>query len=157
MKLLTVAETDSSSTLRDTCLAKEVQKSFTKLTMLHGATPAETCFKAPYAWVSSKSFNVQQRLNQWNRLVVPRVKKKPTLSLVCIESSLVASTFLYKARLSYSCLCRTCRPTGTTIWKHSCDYPKRPIRQQRHRRPDGIEFYLYDRDGANDRFNLVST
>ena len=49
VKLLAVAEIDSSSTLRDTCLATEVQKSFMKLTMLHGATPAETCFTAPGA------------------------------------------------------------------------------------------------------------
>ena len=33
----------------------------------------------------------------------------------------------------------------------SCDYPKRPIRQQRHSRPDRIAFYLYDRDDANDK------
>ena len=43
----TVAEIDSSSTLRDTCIATEVQKSFSKPTMLHGATPAEMCFAAP--------------------------------------------------------------------------------------------------------------
>ena len=43
----TVAEIDSGSTLRDTCFATEVQKSFTKPTMLHGAKPAETCFAAP--------------------------------------------------------------------------------------------------------------
>ena len=34
----TVAEIDSGSTLRDTCLATEVQKGLTKPTMLHGAT-----------------------------------------------------------------------------------------------------------------------
>ena len=28
---------------------------------------------------------------------------------------------------------------------------KRPIRQQRHSRPDRIAFYLYDRDDANDK------
>ena len=44
-----VAEIDSGSTLRDTCLATEVQKSFTKPTMLHGPTPVETCFEAPLA------------------------------------------------------------------------------------------------------------
>ena len=43
----TVAEIDSGSTLRDTCLATEVQKGFTKPAMLHGATPAKTCFAAP--------------------------------------------------------------------------------------------------------------
>jgi len=32
-----VAEVESGSTFRETCLV-------TKLTMLHGATPAETCF-----------------------------------------------------------------------------------------------------------------
>ena len=37
----TVAEIDSGSTLHDTCLTTEVQKSFTKPTILHGATPAE--------------------------------------------------------------------------------------------------------------------
>ena len=31
------------------------------------------------------------------------------------------------------------------------DYPKRPIRQQRHSRPDRIAFYLYDRDDAIDK------
>ena len=31
----------------------------------------------------------------------------------------------------------------------SCDYPKRPIRQQRHSRLDRIAFYLYDTDDAN--------
>ena len=44
--VVTVAEIDSGFTLRDTCLAAEVQKSFTKPTILHGATPAETCFPA---------------------------------------------------------------------------------------------------------------
>ena len=43
---LDLAEIDSSSTLRDTCLETEVQKSFTKPTILHGATPAETCLTA---------------------------------------------------------------------------------------------------------------
>ena len=43
----TVAEIDSGSTLRDTCFATEVQKSSMEPTMLHGATPAETCFTAP--------------------------------------------------------------------------------------------------------------
>ena len=33
----TVAEVESGSTFRETCLATEVQKSFTKPTMLHGA------------------------------------------------------------------------------------------------------------------------
>ena len=40
----TVAEVESGSTFRETCLATEAQKSFTKPTMLHGATPAETFF-----------------------------------------------------------------------------------------------------------------
>ena len=40
----TVAEVESGSTFRETCLATEAQKSFTKPTMLHGATPAETYF-----------------------------------------------------------------------------------------------------------------
>ena len=31
------------------------------------------------------------------------------------------------------------------------DYPKRPIRQQRHSRLDRIAFYLYDRDDAIDK------
>ena len=43
----TVAEVESGSTFRETCLATEVRKSFRKLTMLHGATPAETCFTVP--------------------------------------------------------------------------------------------------------------
>ena len=43
----TIEEIDSGSTLRDTCLATEVQKGFTKPTMFHGAAPAETCFAAP--------------------------------------------------------------------------------------------------------------
>ena len=43
----TVAEIDSGSTLHDTCLTTEVQKRFTKPTILHGATSAETCFAAP--------------------------------------------------------------------------------------------------------------
>ena len=43
----TVAEIDSGSTFHDTCLITEVQKSFTTPTILHGATPAETCFAAP--------------------------------------------------------------------------------------------------------------
>ena len=40
----TVAKVESGSTFREICLATEVQKSFLKPTMLHGATPAETCF-----------------------------------------------------------------------------------------------------------------
>ena len=44
----TVAEVESGSTFRETCLATEVQKSFTKPTMLlHGAMPPEICFAAP--------------------------------------------------------------------------------------------------------------
>ena len=46
-RVATVAEIDSGSTLHDTCLITEVQKSFEKPTILHGATPAETCFAAP--------------------------------------------------------------------------------------------------------------
>ena len=42
--VVTVAKVESSSTFRETCLATEIQKSFTKPTMLHGATPGETCF-----------------------------------------------------------------------------------------------------------------
>ena len=42
-----MAVEESGSTFHETCLATEVQKSFTKPTMLHGATPAETCFAAP--------------------------------------------------------------------------------------------------------------
>ena len=42
-----VAEVESGSTFRETCLATEVRKSFTKPTMLHGAMPADTCFAAP--------------------------------------------------------------------------------------------------------------
>ena len=55
--LQAVAEVESSSTFRETCLATEVQKSFTQPTMLHSAMPAETCFAAPLhtiysAWLS---------------------------------------------------------------------------------------------------------
>jgi len=39
-----VAEVESGSTFRETCLVTKVQKTFMKLTMLHGATPAEICF-----------------------------------------------------------------------------------------------------------------
>ena len=39
--LRAIAEVESSVTFRETCLAMEVRKSFTKPTMLHGATPAE--------------------------------------------------------------------------------------------------------------------
>ena len=51
-----VAEVESGSTFRGTCLATEVRKSFTKPTMLHGATPAETCFAAPLHTSFSKKF-----------------------------------------------------------------------------------------------------
>ena len=40
----TVAEVESSSTFRETCLATKIRKSFMKPTMLHGATPGETFF-----------------------------------------------------------------------------------------------------------------
>ena len=43
----TLAEIDGGSTLCDTLPQMEVQKSFTKSTMLHSATPAETCFTLP--------------------------------------------------------------------------------------------------------------
>ena len=39
--LRAIAEVENGSTFRETCLAMEVRKSFTKPTMLHGATPAE--------------------------------------------------------------------------------------------------------------------
>ena len=45
--LQAVAEVESGSTFRETCLATEARKSFPKPTMLHGATPGETCFAAP--------------------------------------------------------------------------------------------------------------
>ena len=45
--LRAVAVVESGSTLREPCLATEVRKSFTKPTMLHSATPAETCFAVP--------------------------------------------------------------------------------------------------------------
>ena len=45
--LQAVAEVENVSTLCETCLATEVRKSFTKHTILHCATPAETCFAAP--------------------------------------------------------------------------------------------------------------
>ena len=45
--LRAIAEVESGSTFHETCLTTEVRKSFTKPTMLHGATPAETCFTAP--------------------------------------------------------------------------------------------------------------
>ena len=54
--LRAVAEIESGSTFRETCLATEVQKSFTKLIMLHGATPAETCFAAPLHTSFSSKF-----------------------------------------------------------------------------------------------------
>ena len=40
----TVADVESGSTFGETCLAT---KSFMKPTMLHGATPADTCFATP--------------------------------------------------------------------------------------------------------------
>ena len=43
-KVATAAEIDNGSTLRDTCLAAELQKSFTKPTMLRCAKPAENLF-----------------------------------------------------------------------------------------------------------------
>ena len=45
--LRAAAEVESGSTFHETCLPTEVRKSFTKPTMFHGATPAETCFAAP--------------------------------------------------------------------------------------------------------------
>ena len=42
-----VAEVESGSTFRETCLATEARKSSTKPTMLHGAMPAESCFAKP--------------------------------------------------------------------------------------------------------------
>ena len=42
--LRAVAEVESGSTFCETCFTTEVQKSFMKLTMLHSAMPAETCF-----------------------------------------------------------------------------------------------------------------
>ena len=56
--LQAVAEVESGSTFRETCLATKVRKSFTKPTMLHGATPAETCFAAP--WHTSFSLKFQR-------------------------------------------------------------------------------------------------
>jgi len=42
--VVTVAKVESGSPFRETCLATEAVKSFTKPTMLHGVTPEETCF-----------------------------------------------------------------------------------------------------------------
>ena len=42
----TVAEVESSSTFRETCLTTEVQKSLMKPTV-HRPTPAKPCFAAP--------------------------------------------------------------------------------------------------------------
>ena len=41
--IATVAEVESGSTFRKSCLATKVQKFFTKPTMLDGAMPPETC------------------------------------------------------------------------------------------------------------------
>ena len=54
--LQAVAEVESGSTFRETCLATEVRKSFTKPTMLHGASPAETYFAAPLHTSFSSKF-----------------------------------------------------------------------------------------------------
>ena len=54
--LRAVAEVESGSTFRETCLATEGRKSFTKPTMLHGAMPAETCFAAPLHTSFSEKF-----------------------------------------------------------------------------------------------------
>ena len=76
--------------------------------------------------------------------------------------------------LRFECICTTCTfehyvivrairsppssPPPTQVRRclyayDSCtsDYPKRPIRQQRHSRLDRIAFYLYDRDDAIDK------
>ena len=45
--LRTVAKVESGSTFLETCIATEIRKSFMKPTLLHGGTPAETCFIAP--------------------------------------------------------------------------------------------------------------
>ena len=45
--LRAVAQVESRSTFRETCLATEVRKSSAKPTLLHGTTPAETCFATP--------------------------------------------------------------------------------------------------------------
>ena len=45
--LRAVAEVENGFTFRETCLATHVRKSFAQLSMLHGATPAETCFAVP--------------------------------------------------------------------------------------------------------------
>ena len=47
--LRAVAEVESGSTFHETCPATEVRKSFTKPTMSHGATPAETLFRSAVA------------------------------------------------------------------------------------------------------------
>lgn len=45
VQLINVQETETnSSAFSETCLATKVQKSFTKTTMFHTTTPAETCF-----------------------------------------------------------------------------------------------------------------
>ena len=44
----TVAEIECGSTFRETCLATEIQKSFTKPSTLHGKMFPETCFAAPF-------------------------------------------------------------------------------------------------------------
>ena len=52
----TVSEVESRSTFRENCLATTVEKRFTKPTMLHGATPFETCFAAPLHTSFSQKF-----------------------------------------------------------------------------------------------------
>ena len=57
--LRAIAEVESSSTCRETCLATEVRKSFTKPTMLHGAMPAEKIdSQCCCTQVSANSFNM---------------------------------------------------------------------------------------------------
>ena len=41
-----VAEVESGSTFREAFLVTEVQESYKTRTMLHSATPAETCFSS---------------------------------------------------------------------------------------------------------------
>ena len=80
-RVATVAEIDSGSTLHDTCLITEVQKSFEKPTILHGATPAETCFAAPLHVSFTLKFQSATAAPSMKSPCRATRKRKPTLSL----------------------------------------------------------------------------
>ena len=89
--LRAVTDVESGSTFRETCLATEVRKSFTKPTMLQGATSAETCFAVAHKFqLKVSTCNGGFRVSTiGNIITIPRMGRYVVTAMHLLVSQLV--------------------------------------------------------------------